>query len=197
VSSVLRPVGPESPGTYWLRRAGIIAVLVVLIILLAHACSGGGGAKNPGAARVGPSPSVSADPSPTTTKQKKPACNDRLAAALATDQKSYAVGDNPKFTATLSNTGTTSCTLVSGASRQVWTVTSGHDQVWTTQGCVASQAVARLTIKAHGEYTTSVVWNGRRRDSHCNVGEQATAGTYVVSATIDGVRATPVVFRVS
>jgi hypothetical protein len=37
MSSVLHPVGPEEPRTYWLRRLGVVAALVVLLAVVAWA----------------------------------------------------------------------------------------------------------------------------------------------------------------
>jgi len=34
VSSVLKPVGPEEPGTYWRRRAAVLGALVLVLLLL-------------------------------------------------------------------------------------------------------------------------------------------------------------------
>lgn len=197
MSGVLHPVGPESPGTYWFRRILVLAVVVVVVAVVAYACSGGGSGKS-----AGPSPHrtpTTPTTAPTSTPKTHPnRCTSRdVGVTLSTGKRSYPVGATPTLNATLSNTTDAACTLVSGAVRMHWAITSGHDKVWSTAGCVTSKAVAVIRVKPHAERRFTTTWNGRRMDPNCTVGQPATAGTYVLSATIDGLPAKSVVFQLT
>lgn len=197
MSSVLHPVGPESPGTYWFRRILLLAVVVVVVAVLSYACSGGGrdrAAAPPAHRTVTSSP---ATPSSSPTHRSTRCTGRDVSVTLSTDKRQYSTGATPTLIATVSNTADTACTLVSGAVRMHWTITSGHDKVWSTVGCVTSKAVAVVHVRAHAERTFTTTWNGRRLDPNCTVGQPATAGTYVLSATIDGLPARSVVFQLS
>lgn len=196
MSSVLRPVGPESAGTYWLRRVLLIAVLVVVIVVVAHECGGGGAAGPSAGSRSTVTPSTpTASPPVTHHPQRCRAA--QLALTLATDSPTYRVGQTPKFTATIRNTGTAACRLNAGPSHEVWTVTSGKDRIWSTEGCVQSHGLRLITLKRHATHLISVFWDGRRRSAGCVTGPPATPGTYVLSAVVDGLQAASVPFRLT
>jgi hypothetical protein len=198
MSGVLRPVGPERQGTYWVRRLVVLVIAVLVVLLLAHACSSGGGSTPSGAtAATSPTPSSASPVSPAPTPTGVTTCpKSALTVTISSDKRDYAAGDTPRFTAKLRTTGTTPCSVRSGASRQQWTVTSGRVETWTTAGCVGSSKAATVTLRPHHAHVVSITWNGRRRGTDCRQGAAATGGTYVLSATIDGAKATPVVFRI-
>jgi hypothetical protein len=195
MSGVLRPVGPERPSTYWLRRLLIALVVLLVVVAVAHACAGGssGGPNRPRAATT---PSSSPQPSiqQTVTPVVRSCAGSALAVSIATDQADYPVGSTPRFTARLRTTGTQPCHLRSGPARELWTVTSGNDQIWSTKGCTGTSKLTKVTLRPHKPHLISIVWNGDRRDTDCADTNPATAGTYQLAATIDGVVARPLVF---
>ncbi|NHC16521.1 hypothetical protein [Motilibacter deserti] len=60
---VLQPVGPESPGTYWMRRAVLLVGALVVLLLGVRACGGGSGdAAERGTGKPTPSATASGTP---------------------------------------------------------------------------------------------------------------------------------------
>lgn len=194
---MLSPVGPKRPGVYWLRRIVIIVIVAALVLLVAHACSGGS-AKQPAAdphpgavASTSPQPSDSAS-APATAK-----CTPAdLSVSLATDDSTYPLGQQPKFTATFRNISETTCRLVSTVASRKWTVTSGPVTTWTTAGCHLTGSPTKARLDTTGTATVSITWNAHRNDSSCTTGSAALPGTYVVRGTFGGVTAQPAVFHV-
>ncbi|SDS47024.1 hypothetical protein SAMN04489812_2004 [Microlunatus soli] len=101
----MRPVGPESPETYWMRRALVVgALLVLLIIVLVFLFNLGG---SPGQAAPGSSPSSSAAPAtkaaspsglPSTSASAKPSPSSKTSASNRSSADSTDQAD-PKATA--------------------------------------------------------------------------------------------------
>lgn len=193
MSTLLRPVGPREPRVYWVRRAALVVVVLIVIFVIAKACSGGGGGKP--AAGPAPRPSVT----PTHTKPAVPACQaDALTLKLSTDTTTYTVGQAPTLIGTFSNPTGTTCKLSRAASDEVWTVTSGPATVWTTQGCPPAQSVPKqLKIQAGATKVVNLQWDGHVRGSSCQDGAVAQAGTYVLHATLDGVKGTKSPFHIT
>ncbi len=76
MSSVLHPMGPEAPQTYWVRRAVVIAaaimVLAVVVALIINGTSSGSAAVQPPAPAPTPVVADSASPSPMSTAMRTP-----------------------------------------------------------------------------------------------------------------------------
>jgi hypothetical protein len=197
VSTVLSPVGPERPTIYWLRRGVIIVILLALVLLVAHACSGGKAATPAAAAHHHTASSPSPQPSASAPATGTPRCTAAdLSASLTTDRPSYTSGQEPKFTGTFHNTSAAACRLVSDVASRKWTVTSGHDTIWSTAGCQHTGSPTKAKLTPTGKATVSISWDGHRNDPSCTVGSTALPGTYVLRATFGAVTATPVVFHV-
>lgn len=197
VSTVLRPVGPRQPWVYWLRRAVIIGVILVLIVVLAEACSGGSGKPAANSNSPGAHPSTSAL-SPTSSSDAVAVCDPTaLKLVLSTDSDSYQVGQQPKLIGVFSNSSSSPCTLDVSPSKEIWTVKSGSDTIWTTHGCTSSGPVKHTTIKAGGTKTRSTIWDGHRLDPGCATGAAALAGEYTLHATLDGVKGQIAVFHIT
>jgi hypothetical protein len=199
VSDVLRPVGPHQARVYWVRRAVVLAVIVVIIVVLVTVLSGGG-SKKPTASNHHHSPpatpSTSISPSPTALVACDPSV---LTLVMSTGSDTYPSGQSPKLVATFTNSGTTSCTLDVRPAQQLWTVTSGADQVWSTKGCSKAAGLKgkRETITAGGTKTVSAVWDGHRIDPGCNEGDVALPGTYHLHGTLAGVSGQPAIFHIT
>lgn len=201
VSTVLRPVGPHEPRVYWLRRAVVIGLILVLIVVLTEAFAGGS-SKPPKKNRPVTHPSTTttatssaSTPATTTVSACSPTA---LTLALSTDSDSYKAGQSVKLIGAFSNSGTSSCTLSVAPSREIWTVKSGTDTIWTSKHCVSSDLAKQVTIKAGGRNTVSTVWDGHRQDPGCASGAVALRGEYTLSATLDGMAAkTAAIFHVT
>src|SRR4051812_9443222 len=104
------PVGPEPARVYWVRRAGLVAILVVLVIGAAYACAGGGDDGDDAVHAGRPAPTAtSATPAPAPEVHRCGA--KRLQVEAATDADTYAVGSTPRLTAVVRNVGADPCRL--------------------------------------------------------------------------------------
>jgi hypothetical protein len=194
VSTVLRPVGPQPPRVYWLRR-GILLGVIVLVIVIVLVVLSGGGSGTPGPAHHSPPPSTPAT-TPATTQVA--ACDPSdLTLVLSTDSDTYTSGQTPKLLGVFSNSSSTTCTISTDPAGMLWTITSGSDKIWTTKGCPASTPAKTLKVKAGHSRTVSTTWDGRRLESGCTAGSAALPGEYVLNATLDGVKGTPAVFHIT
>jgi hypothetical protein len=198
VSTVLRPVGPHDARVYWLRRAVVLALIAVIVIVLVTALSGGSGKPAAAGPKSTPKPSTSTSTPPSSTAAVA-ACNlTDLKLVLSTSSDLYKSGQQATLNGVFTNPGTTPCTLDVTPAHETWTVTSGADHIWTTQGCNTSTAKASsLKIKAGGTKTVSTVWDGRRLDPDCTAGTAALPGTYHLHATLDGVKGESATFHIT
>lgn len=193
MSSVLSPVGPQPARVYWIRRLVVLGVPLVLIIVIAVSCSGGG--KKPSASSTGSgTPTGSSTPAGGVTD----CAPGDLSAAITTSEQTYAVGDEPVFTGTLTNVSSTTCRLTTAPSDEIWTVTSGAADWWTTgasAGCPTSDVATTKNLAPGATTTLSITWDGKRLDPGCSPGEAASPGTYHLAAKLAGVRAQQVTFH--
>ncbi|MFF2634203.1 hypothetical protein ACFVR6_15075 [Microbacterium sp. NPDC058021] len=89
-----------------------------------------------------------------------------------TDKTSYAAGEKPQLTISLTNTGAEACTLNVGTTTQVFTISSGDDVWWRSTDCQTEPSDQTVTIDA-GQSVTSVTpltWD-RTRSSVSTCGE--------------------------
>jgi hypothetical protein len=175
---------------YWVRRLVVVGLPLLVIIVLVIATTGG--SSKP------PRTTSNGAPNPQQTAQTSGggACTtDQLSAVLSASESIYQVGQEPVFTATISNVSPVTCQLTTSPSNEEWTVTSGAAQWWTTKGCPQPDTSARRALKAGASRQVSITWDGHRLDPGCKRGEPAQPGTYHLSATIDGVNAEEVAFH--
>jgi hypothetical protein len=208
MSSLLRPVGHLPASVYWFRRALVLAVLLTLVILLVSWIGGGGDQKN--AAATGPEQDPSAAPTavPTSTptntpdgkstkktseKPKSPespkdstcAGND-VRIDVVPANRTLATGSSMNLVVALSAVRD-ECKATIDPSRLSVKVSSGADQIWTTDHCGQVMQRATLLLAKGKQSTTTVLWNGHRSRPGCLPGQlQAKPGTYVVKAIYDG-----------
>jgi hypothetical protein len=198
VSSLLYPVGPLPPRVYWIRRGAVLALPLILILVIAVSCAGGSG--KPAAHRnTGPGPSTS--PTDSSTANPNTACTPgQLSATIAVSAPGgdYQIGESPTFTATIKNVSAATCQLTTNPATELWRVYSGAAQWYTTgpkSGCTVTNAPVTTSLVSGDTHTVSVQWDGQRLGPGCTHGEQAQVGTYVVRATLDGVKAQSAVFH--
>jgi hypothetical protein len=179
VSTVLRPVGPLPPRTYWVRRGVLLGAILLVIIIIAVSCSGGS-SKTPTAGHT-PGPQTS-----TTTTPPAACLPTSLKLALQTDKPIYAIGSPATFTGVFTNVTTVACQLTLTPANETWKVTSGTPTIWTNQACQRSQLAKTKTIPPGGTRKVHIQWDGKVQTSGCTAGEAAQSGTYVLRATLDG-----------
>ena len=198
-SALLHPVGPEPPRVYWVRRAWLVAILVVLVIGGAYACAGGGSSDNGEGAGASPRPTPTAgvtSPAPAAVVHRCGA--KRLRVETTTDDDTYPVGSTPRLTAVVVNDSDEPCRLATQASARTWVISSGADEVWSTEDCASKGVAALKRLKAGHQVTYVVTWDGHRSEPGCaSPGDAAQPGTYRLDVTVDGARAKPAIFHLT
>jgi hypothetical protein len=198
MSSVLYPVGPQPPRVYWVRRLVVLGVPLILILVIAISCSGGGGGKKPSVGSgTGANPTVTPTTS-TSSDPNAPCLPSDLTATVAAsaDGGIYAVGQSPTFTATIRNVSLKTCKFTSTPANEIWKVTSGAAQWWSTAAPCSQTGPAKTKRLAPQEsQQISFTWDGTRQDPGCDSGDPAQVGTYHLHAKLDGVKAQQVIFH--
>src|SRR4051794_17097091 len=130
------PAGPQPSSVYWRRRIvvllGLIALIAVIVLIVVRP-----GAEAAPAAPATPTPTASAPaPEPSAVPSTPPAAADGAVAPCApgqvqvtavVDKETYAEGEKPQLSWTISNVGAAPCSLDVGKTAQVFTITSGSD----------------------------------------------------------------------
>jgi len=222
VSSLINPVGPEEPSTYWRRRAiAVVALLVVLWLFWLILSSAFGGSGNEPAAD-GPSPtpgfglSMSPEPDESASAGASPAasgaqeesaspspsasasCADvDIVVAVETSSGSASQGAGMGLTMTVTNNGDEACNRDVGAGANEVQVSSGSVLVWSSDYCNPSEAQDMQVLEPGTPWTTSVTWPGTITAEGCPTDQPtAKAGSYRAVARNGSVESEPVTFEV-
>ena len=195
---MLYPVGPLPPRVYWVRRGVVLGVPLIVILIIAVSCGGGGGNKPPAANGAGSNPPTSPTDS-ASANPNTPCVPGDLSAqlAVAASNNDNAHGATPDFSATIKNVSLSPCTFTSTAANESWTVITGVDKFWTTAGCPTQDSSSSKVLQPGATRRLSIQWDGKRLDPGCKPGSEATAGTYRLRATLDGVKARQVIFYIN
>ena len=114
-----------------------------------------------------------------------------------TDQQTYATGQNPQLSISLTNNGTTDCTLNVGTSAQVFTITSGDDTWWRSTDC-QTEPSDMVVLLAAGQTVSSaapLVWDRTRSAvDTCSAADRPRApgggASYHLQVEIGGISST-------
>jgi hypothetical protein len=161
MSTFRNPVGPQAPTVYWRRRLlvalGVVAVIVIVILIIVRPGSGS------------PKAAPTSSPSSTTSAAANnagsgAACSDaNLTLVPVTDKVSYAATDLPQISMKLTNTGTTSCTVNLGSTKQDLIITSGSETIWNSTDCQTGAVDSPQVLKAGQSISTPAIpWNRTR-----------------------------------
>lgn len=211
MSTVLHPVGPKSPGTYWVRRALVLLVVLALILGVRQLFFRGGGAST-----AAPQPSQSStpapDPSPSTSKttsaSPKPstsatsgtgACKDsQIQVTASTDAASYQVGATPRLRMRIQNVSTSACKRDIGSKSNELIISSGTVKVWSSDDCNPGGTAQVVTLQPQQSYSVDVTWLGRLSQKGCPPDQPiASAGTYKLVGRNGDVQSDPAVFSLT
>lgn len=214
MSSVLHPVGPEGRGTYWRRRLVAVVVLVVVVLLVvlgvrALTTSDDAAAQQP--TRLDPSTVASPDQTPTGSPTDSPTATptdsatqtqspggpcdaSALALTLTSNTTTYGPGTTPKFSLTVRNTSTATCTAEIGSAVRTFSASdAGGTQVWSSTDCQTETASQVYEIDPDATRSMSVVWSRLTSAAGCPDGQEAVPdGTYTITASWNDVAAEPV-----
>jgi hypothetical protein len=209
VNSILHPVGPEPPGTYWLRRGFVIAGLIGLFALAALLWPGGGDSQpttasatetpsaTPGATS---SPTPSATPTESASTPADPqACRSAdLDVTVALVNPNPIVGGEVVFEMAIANNGESACTQDVGPAATSFTITSGGFRVWSSDDCNPEGGNQVELIPPGQAFVVQATWPTIVTTPGCPTQDQrAQAGTYDVVGTDDGLSSAPVRFVLS
>jgi hypothetical protein len=183
---------------YRRRRAGVLLALVVIVAGLAVVLSlrpwaGASDAESSASPSTTPLPTLYPSTSPGATPGAAPACTaDSVAVTAVTDASSYADGEDPQLSLSLTNTSSTDCVIDAGTRSQVFTISSGSDQVWTSTDCQTGASDLEVLLEAGSSVTGSALTWDRTRSSAdtCSGGrEAAEAGgaAYNLSVSVAGI----------
>lgn len=202
MSSFRHPVGPESSGVYWRRRAlvgGVLLLIVVVVVLIvvgrgsgassasapgatasasgsasSSSSSSAGGAGSAASAAAAPSASASAAASGSGST-----CSaDQITLAAVLDKTAYGPTEDPKIAMSITNTGSDACHMDLGSAQQVLTISSGDEQYWSSKDCQTNGTNQDVTIKAGQTLTTpSITWDRTRSSTTtCDSSRPAVTG---------------------
>lgn len=190
---------------YRRRRAGVLLALVVILVGLAVLLSlqpwSGASDSQPSPTPTAslptlyPSTSPEATPgaAPGATPGAAPACAaDSVAVTAVTDATSYAPGAEPQLSLSLTNTSSTDCVIDAGTSKQVFTITSGSEQIWTSTDCQTGAADLPVLLQAGRSVTGSaLIWDRTRSSADtCSGGREAVeagGAAYNLSVSVAGI----------
>jgi hypothetical protein len=205
-------VGRQSASVYRRRRAVallvLLAVILAVVLLIARPWSSSGDARKSGAVTTGtasPSPSATttpastpgATPTPTATPTAKlkagaPCLPSNVDVKAVTDKSSYAAGEDPKLSLSLTNTGPVSCSIDAGTAKQLYTITSGSETYWKSTDCQTSPTSnVILLVPGKTVNSTTITWDRTRSDpSTCNEPRPsvpAAGASYHLTTAVDGI----------
>jgi hypothetical protein len=131
------------------------------------------------AAAAAVSPTASAEPTPSAAGTPPCAPAD-LAVTVGTDASSYAEGDDPSVTLTVTNSSARACETNVGQNALEVRVGSGDAAVWSSDVCYPGGESDVRTLDPGAAYTTSIVWRSVASSDGCPDEPRVAPGTYHV-----------------
>lgn len=209
----MHPNGPEPASVYWIRRAAILVVLltVVLGIWWLFGAILGGDSSTPTSATAAADaeegtastdgtavdvPAEAASAAPLTPAEPVGCPNAVIRVEATTDSSTYTVGETPRLTLSITNTGDVACTRDVGPKANELEITSGGYHVWSSDDCNASNK-SKISLLEPGQTVASAItWNGRLSQKGCpdGKGAKAKAGRYDVQGRNGKVKSDPTPF---
>ncbi|MGW1119887.1 hypothetical protein ACWD5B_22700 [Streptomyces tanashiensis] len=123
-----------------------------------------------------------------------------LQLTLRSTKVTYETGEKPRFHLVAKNTSNTTCKADFGPRSAVLTISDDRDdEVWSTADCPRPGNPVLLRVPAHATVTHTVEWDRGRSAPQCATAPagQAGPGTYLVEATMPGVKVLPASFRLA
>jgi hypothetical protein len=179
MSTIKNPVGPQPPSVYWRRRLLllllVVVVIVVVILIIVRPGSGSPSATPSGSNSASHAPSGSA-----TSGSSATACDPSVITLTPiTDAASYAADAQPQLSMQITNSGASACTFDVGTDAQVYLITSGSDQIWSSKDCQTAPAANKQILEpGKALSTTPFAWDRTRSSTTTCTGTRppVTAG---------------------
>ena len=181
MSTIKNPVGPQPPSVYWRRRLLLVLLVVVVIIVVVLIIVRPGSGSPSGTPTGGASNSSSQSPSGNATSGNPSAACDPSVISLVpiTDSASYAADAQPQLSMSITNSGASACTFDVGTDAQVYLITSGSDQIWSSKDCQTAPAANKQVLEpGKAVSTTPFAWDRTRSSTTTCTGDRpaVTAG---------------------
>jgi len=194
MSTIKNPVGPQPPSVYWRRRLLLLLVLVaVIVVVVLIVVRPGSGTPSPHA--TGGSNSASPPASNAATSGSSATACDPSVITLTpiTDSASYAAGVQPQLSMSITNSGASACTFDVGTDAQIYLITSGSDQIWSSKDCQTGQTANKQVLQPGKVLsTTPFAWDRTRSSTTTCTGNrpQVTAGgaSYHLTVQVGGAK---------
>ncbi len=198
--------GPLPARVYWTRRLLVLGTALLLVVGVARLLTGGSDAsssEDSRAVQAAATPKASGPDAPTPTatktrKQKKPQkkktekapvlaqpegpCTDRDVAVTPTLENPVA-GRTVLMVLELRTVTSAACTWRVSPDTLTLKVTSGRDEIWSSQQCPRAVPTKSVVIRSAVSTKVGVRWSGRRSDDGCTrLTQWALPGWYHVAA---------------
>jgi hypothetical protein len=165
MSTIKNPVGPQPPSVYWRRRVLllllVVVVIVVVVLIVVRPGSGSPTAHPSGSNSASHAPSGGAT---SGSGSSATACEPSVITLTPiTDAASYAAGAKPQLSMQITNSGASACTFDVGTDAQVYLITSGSDQIWSSKDCQTAPAANKQVLEpGKALSTTPFPWDRTR-----------------------------------
>ena len=195
MSTIKNPVGPQPPSVYWRRRLLLLLLLVVVIVVVILIIVRPGS----GSPSTTPSGSTSASHTPSgaaTSGSSSTACDPSVITLTPiTDAASYAAGVQPQLSMSITNSGASACSFDVGTDAQVYLITSGSDQIWSSKDCQTAPAAHKQVLEPGKVLsTTPFAWDRTRSSATTCTGTRpavvAGGASYHLSVQLGAAKST-------
>ena len=191
MSTFRNPVGPQSSGVYWRRRLVVLLVLLAIVIAVVLIVMRPG-AKAPASHPSGGTPSPSSSASAGAEADCAPSV---VTVTAVTDKGSYGSGEQPLLSMSIVNTGSVACKFSAGSDVQVYAITSGTDQIWSSKDCQTAPVTQVAVLQPNVAVSSAPFpWDRTRSSTTTCQGSRAAVkaggASYHLSVTVNGVAAT-------
>lgn len=202
MSSIRNPVGPQPSTVYWRRRlvVGIGLLVVIVVILLIVFSPKGSGTPTGSTTSNAPEPGTSQTPA-ASEAAAPPVCDpEDLTVTAVTDKASYAAGEVPQLSFTITNNGATACSVNGGSDVQEYKITSAKETYWDSKDCQVDPVPATVAVEPGGQLPGGpIAWDRTKSSAEtCDATRtQVPAGdvTYSLTVTVDGIKSKAVKIR--
>ncbi len=100
---------------------------------------------------------------------------------VATDKDAYPSSINPQITMTIASKAQADCVRDIGSSANEIKITSGDQNVWSSNDCDSSQASSRQVLTPGARAEVKLTWNRQLSDAECSPDpDSADPGAYQV-----------------
>ena len=194
MSTFKNPVGPQPKMVYARRRLmvglGFLGALIVILLIVVRPGSGDGSSQGSGVQ----APQNAAIPTSPAVAEGSPCDPAHLAVEAITDRDGYNSNVLPLLSLSLTNTGSSSCTINAGTSKQVYTITSGSDTYWNSTDCQTDPVDTQILLEAGvPKVSHAITWDRTRSTpSTCSSAIRPPVigggASYFLTTIVDGVK---------